>query len=110
MLVREHAARQAREQKMFSWLRRTVLTHPPRDETRQNREDALSHCLGGLSEESRLFLERYYTGDAGRRIQNRQLLAEELGIALNALRNRALRLRRQAGKLLLSIPRTVLAA
>jgi len=95
MLVHESAAQQLREQRMLSWMRWTGSYGPVHDEAGQTREEALSHCLEGLSAESRLFLERYYTGDAGQRIRNRQQLAGELGIGLNALRNRALRLRQQ---------------
>jgi len=95
MLVHEHGARQLREQKMLFWLRREDADRLSRDQARETREEALSRCLESLSPDNRLFLERYYTGDASGRIRNRQQLAGELGIALNALRNRALRLRRQ---------------
>lgn len=95
MLVHESAARQLREQKMISWLQWIGARRSLPDERQQNREHSLAHCLENLSAENRLFLERYYSGDAGRRIQNRQQMAGELGIGLNALRNRALRLRQQ---------------
>ncbi|HEX4039918.1 MAG TPA: hypothetical protein VHX37_17820 [Acidobacteriaceae bacterium] len=95
MLVHEQHAHHGRMQRMLSWLTWSAAHRHPREEGEEQREDALSHCLEGLAFESRKMLERYYTGDASQRIQNRQLLAAELGIGLNALRNRALRLRQQ---------------
>ena len=54
----------------------------------------LEACLGEvLSPGERDFLLQYYEGDRQLRIQSRQRMAARLGIGLNALRNRALRLR-----------------
>jgi DNA-directed RNA polymerase specialized sigma24 family protein len=47
---------------------------------------ALEECLSGLSDANRGLIERYYAGDRG-------VLAQELGISMNALRNRAMRIR-----------------
>jgi DNA-directed RNA polymerase specialized sigma24 family protein len=55
--------------------------------------DCLSHCLERAGPEPRAFIVRYYQGDQSSRIENRRRMAEELGLPLNALRNRALRLR-----------------
>jgi DNA-directed RNA polymerase specialized sigma24 family protein len=93
MLLHEQHARHGRELKMLSWLSWSFAHRPPRAEVEWEREDALSHCLESVPFENRQILERYYTGDASQRIRNRQLLAAELGIGINALRNRALRLR-----------------
>jgi DNA-directed RNA polymerase specialized sigma24 family protein len=60
------------------------------------REQALrcmDRCLSTIPSAHRDFLYRYYVGDAGERIRNRQRMAAELGLTLNALRNRALRAR-----------------
>ena len=46
-----------------------------------------------LTPDEREFLLQYYEGDRQVRIQSRQRMAARLGIGLNALRNRALRLR-----------------
>ncbi|MBL8236611.1 MAG: hypothetical protein JNM66_04280 [Bryobacterales bacterium] len=54
---------------------------------------ALERCLAGWEPEKRNLLLTYYQGDHGERIRGRQRLAAELGLELNALRNRALRLR-----------------
>ena len=53
----------------------------------------LEKCLHELPEESRRLIERYYEGERMGRIRNRQNQAAELGIPMNALRNRELRIR-----------------
>ena len=54
---------------------------------------ALSLCLDGAGAESRTLILEYYGADGAERIATRQRLAGARGISLNALRNRALRLR-----------------
>ena len=54
---------------------------------------ALSACLDASGGESRGLMLAYYGADGAARIAERQRLAAERGISLNALRNRALRLR-----------------
>ena len=54
---------------------------------------SLRECLEQLSGESRDLIVRYYQGEKQVRIANRKKLALELGIPVNAVRNRALRLR-----------------
>jgi DNA-directed RNA polymerase specialized sigma24 family protein len=46
-----------------------------------------------LSDENRELVLRYYQADGRKKIEERKLLAEELGIAPNALRIRAYRIR-----------------
>jgi DNA-directed RNA polymerase specialized sigma24 family protein len=53
----------------------------------------LERCLELLSPENRDLILAYYQGEKRGRIEARIALAERLGIDLNALRNRALRLR-----------------
>ena len=55
--------------------------------------DALEACLETLPAGARDLLARYYSADGRKRIALRQQMAEEMGMELNALRNRALRLR-----------------
>jgi hypothetical protein len=93
MLLLEHRARQTREKKMQLWLTWFFERRNPNVEDKQLHDDALNHCLECLTVDNRQLLERYYSGDGSNRIRNRQALAAELGIAMNALRNRALRLR-----------------
>lgn len=54
---------------------------------------ALGACLDQLGTRARSLILAYYGDDGARRIQIRQQLAADLGSSLNALRNRALRLR-----------------
>ncbi len=54
---------------------------------------ALNGCLGQLGERAHALILSYYGADGAQRIRARQRLASELGSSLNALRNRALRLR-----------------
>jgi DNA-directed RNA polymerase specialized sigma24 family protein len=68
----------------------------PTIQTQVEDEEALrclETCLEELPPETRAFILDYYAGDGSERIANRRKLAEELGTGLNALRNRALRLR-----------------
>lgn len=55
--------------------------------------DALVDCLRFLPPEQRAFIERYYSADGRARIEVRRQMAQDLGISLNTLRNRALRIR-----------------
>lgn len=59
----------------------------------EQRIGCLRRCLGGLSDENRLLITEYYEGEKGDKIQNRKKLVEKLGIPVNTLRMRALRLR-----------------
>ena len=54
---------------------------------------ALSQCLDTAGADARKLILDYYGADGASRIALRQRLAGERGISLNALRNRALRLR-----------------
>ena len=53
----------------------------------------LESCLEALPPKSRELLRRYYSAEGRARIAARQKMADEMGMELNALRNRALRLR-----------------
>ena len=53
----------------------------------------LERCLNSLPSTKRILLIRYYRSDKKAKIDGRQLLAEELGIGLNALRIQVFRLR-----------------
>jgi DNA-directed RNA polymerase specialized sigma24 family protein len=69
-----------------------AIADAPADDEEWARE-ALEDCLAALGQSQRKLLLRYYEGDGSARIRNREALARELGISVNALRNRALRLR-----------------
>jgi DNA-directed RNA polymerase specialized sigma24 family protein len=56
--------------------------------------DCFHGCLNGLPDEQRSLILSYYEGERSGKIENRQELAAELKIPLNALRIRAHRIRR----------------
>jgi len=60
---------------------------------KEQRLDCLEGCLDRLSPNDRAIIRTYYTGDTAIKIENRRRLAESLGIPINALRIRALRIR-----------------
>lgn len=53
----------------------------------------LERCLRELSETNRTMILQYYCGDKQAKIDHRKKLAERLGISLNALRIKTLRIR-----------------
>lgn len=65
-------------------------------ETPEDREaelECLDRCIGELSPASRDLVLRYYTQERRAKIEDRKRLADEIGIAVNALRIRAHRIR-----------------
>jgi len=60
---------------------------------REQQLECLEQCLQALPSRNRELISRYYQGETGVKIQNRKSLAQTLGIPLNALRIRALRIR-----------------
>lgn len=94
LLAKESVAEEIRQQRAYSgWanMRNGESGAPP---TREYEAACLESCLQDvLSPDERDFLLQYYEGDRQVRIQSRQRMAARLGIGLNALRNRALRLR-----------------
>lgn len=67
-------------------------TSPPTDEEEAEYE-CLEACVGRLPEDSRALVIEYYEDDKRAKIDHRKELASRLGIAQNALRIRAHRIR-----------------
>jgi DNA-directed RNA polymerase specialized sigma24 family protein len=65
------------------------------DAASELRIECLQHCLRDLSPENRELILQYYQGDKRAKIENRRQLSDRLGVAINSLRMRALRLREQ---------------
>ncbi|MEJ0035666.1 MAG: hypothetical protein WDO68_06265 [Gammaproteobacteria bacterium] len=93
LLVRESRARSVREDTaardatLFGDTEADVVA-------REALHDALLACMDGLPPDGADLIVEYYSGGSGVvRIEKRRQLAERRGLALNALRNRALRLR-----------------
>lgn len=59
----------------------------------EGRIECLQKCLQGLSADNRELILQYYQGEKGEKIRNRKNLMDRLGIPVNTLRMRALRLR-----------------
>jgi DNA-directed RNA polymerase specialized sigma24 family protein len=59
----------------------------------ESRLTCLTDCLQTLSPDNRELILQYYQGEKGEKIQNRKKLMDRLGIPVNTLRMRALRLR-----------------
>ncbi|HEY6923178.1 MAG TPA: hypothetical protein VI653_06915, partial [Steroidobacteraceae bacterium] len=73
-----------------------LLEHSPPEEEDEDAEivlSALQGCLEELGPGAADLILAYYGGEGSARIEKRRRLAEELGLSVNALRNRALRLR-----------------
>lgn len=65
----------------------------PEPEPEDPRLACFTHCLAELPPESRQLIMQYYQDEKRAKINNRQSLAERLGLPLNALRSRAQRIR-----------------
>lgn len=81
----------------LEYLRIRPLPPPPPledDEDKDEREyECLEHCMQKLPPEHRQLVLQYYEEERGAKIDNRKQLAEQLGIAANALRIRVCRIR-----------------
>jgi DNA-directed RNA polymerase specialized sigma24 family protein len=62
-------------------------------EDKERRLACLDRCLHGLPAESRALIVEYYREDKRERIEARRALAERLGVRIEALTNRAQRVR-----------------
>jgi RNA polymerase sigma factor (sigma-70 family) len=62
-------------------------------QSKERRLDCLERCLEECAPKERELVRQYYQGESGVKIANRRRLAETLGIQINALRIRALRIR-----------------
>jgi DNA-directed RNA polymerase specialized sigma24 family protein len=92
LLLEERYKRHREEQAM-----RMVANAAPDAGLNAEKDDALpgalDACLETLPARSRELLQKYYSAEGRARIAARQRMADEMGMELNALRNRALRLR-----------------
>lgn len=93
MLILELRKKDSREQKALNELPKDESVSPEFEDETGSRLDCLNCCLHDLPEENRRLIVTYYQGEGREKIENRQKIAEELGIPQNALRNRAVRLR-----------------
>jgi DNA-directed RNA polymerase specialized sigma24 family protein len=66
---------------------------PPSLEEDAARQDCFERCLDELPVESRQLIVQYHRDRLRDKINNRQMMAEQLGIPLNALRSRVQRIK-----------------
>lgn len=90
MVLRETGAKTERNMAAVTELLRLA---PDQRHAEPRSLGCVVQCLGRLSVQEREFILEYYTGDGRQRIQNRRKMANRLNLPLNAVRNRALRLR-----------------
>jgi DNA-directed RNA polymerase specialized sigma24 family protein len=88
ILLLEDGEKRRREEYVLRMAVNASDSHPD-----QELPEALEACLAMLPPGARDLLARYYSADGRKRIALRRQMAEEMDIELNALRNRALRLR-----------------
>ena len=81
----------------MEYLRRKSPQPPPSPPPDSNQAEleyrCLEQCIDQLSEKDRYLLLKYYGAEGREKVEHRKRLAEELGIAPNALRIRAYRIR-----------------
>jgi DNA-directed RNA polymerase specialized sigma24 family protein len=81
-----------REQSALAEISAAPEAYVPEDDG-ESRLTCLRSCLETLSPDNRELILQYYQGEKGEKIGNRKKLLERLGIPVNTLRMRALRLR-----------------
>ena len=92
MLLLEISKDRAKQQRALAEV--AVLQADSSDsENPQEQIECLRECLETLSAGNRELIIQYYQGEKGEKIENRKRLVERLGIPVNTLRMRALRLR-----------------
>jgi RNA polymerase sigma factor (sigma-70 family) len=101
-VLQEYRASQAKVLALNEDIALAAHLSQSQDEIRESEEErlmieqqveCLECCMENLSDENRQIIIEYYKGETGVKIKNRKNLAERLGIKINALRIRALRIR-----------------
>ena len=92
MLLLEINKGRQREQSALAEIATAPDVYDPGDDD-EGRLNCLRNCLQTLSPDNRELILQYYQGEKGEKIGNRKKLIERLGIPVNTLRMRALRLR-----------------
>ena len=92
MLLLEINRERVKQQQALSELTCSLITSDQPDES-EARIDCLRACLQRLSSENRELILQYYNGEKSAKIDSRKKLSQRLGIPVNTLRMRALRIR-----------------
>ena len=96
ILLKEHFREKDRREAALAMLAESCSSHAKMEAGSAHQEErmtAMEQCLQAIPEASRTLIERYFSAESRTQIQQRQRLAEEYGISLNALRNRVMRIR-----------------
>jgi len=91
MLLRESVVEGRRKAKVLEQVGREVES--PSEAEEEPALHCLESCLSNMPAEQREFILEYYQGERRTRIETRRRMALRLQLPLNAVRNRALRLR-----------------
>jgi DNA-directed RNA polymerase specialized sigma24 family protein len=94
LLLLEQRRKNLRRQKALAELQQSSLDADRREQEltlHQERAELLQQCLQSIPTQSRELIFRYY--DVDEAADHRQQMARAYGISINALRNRALRIR-----------------
>jgi DNA-directed RNA polymerase specialized sigma24 family protein len=92
LLLLEIVKGRQREQSALTEIGRESETYEAEDDG-EGRLTCLRNCLQTLSPDNRDLILQYYQGEKSEKIQNRKKLMESLGVPVNTLRMRALRVR-----------------
>jgi DNA-directed RNA polymerase specialized sigma24 family protein len=92
LLLLEIVKGRQREQSALTEIGRESEAYEAEDDS-EGRLTCLRNCLQTLSPDNRDLILQYYQGEKSEKIQNRKKLMERLGVPVNTLRMRALRLR-----------------
>ena len=92
MLLLEINKERAREQRALGEMASSQASPSDASES-EGHIECLRSCLQNLPADSRELIVEYYQGEKSTKIKNRKNLVERLGIPVNTLRMRALRLR-----------------
>jgi len=94
MLLLEINRERIREQQALTDMPITLFESESSEDF-DERIESLRSCLRHLSNENRQLILQYYHGEKGEKIESRRRLSERLGISVNTLRMRALRIREE---------------
>ena len=93
LLLLEILKSRQREQSALTEISQANEVFIDSDDDGEDRLDCLRNCLQTLSSDNRELILQYYHGEKSEKIKNRKKLLDQLGISVNTLRMRTLRLR-----------------
>jgi DNA-directed RNA polymerase specialized sigma24 family protein len=93
LLVLEILKARAKESQSLNEMATSNVEYVDYSSDSEARIECLRKCLAGLSSDNSELIIQYYQGDKGEKIENRKKLTERLGVSVNTLRMRTLRLR-----------------